>query len=264
MREYIPAQYKNLDESLKEIESLIKVVDNKLFSIGLDYVNKINGQLKNDKFYEIRDSIILRIDSIIFHYKILSQIYNPENPLMPNESFPLIIDTISLHQKYLFDSIIFNIISLFDYLAKLINIVIVENKKASKKNWKSLAKNAYTDQTFKQTKLSSKIIQVNNDWVKNLYSYRDILIHHKTEDLPSQRSYNVMLGSKKVLVLAPSELKIHFEQLNEITEKEDYNINSISLWIIKTCIESIIEIQDEIKVYIEEHRKIPDDKAIYT
>ena len=125
-------------------------------------------------------------------------------------------------------------------------------------------KNANTNKTFKQTKLGSKIIQANNDWVEKLNSYRDILIHHKTEGLPSQGPYNIMQGYVKVLVLAPKQLTNHFEQLKKITEKQDYNINSISLWIINNCIEGIIEIQDEIKGYIEEHRKIPEEKAIYT
>ena len=88
MREYIPANFKKHDKSLREIEYLKKVVENKMFSIGLDYVNKITGQLKNDKFYEIRNSIELRIDSIIFHYKIMNQIHNPENPLLANRIFP--------------------------------------------------------------------------------------------------------------------------------------------------------------------------------
>jgi hypothetical protein len=109
-----------------------------------------------------------------------------------------------------------------------------------------------------------KIIEVNKDWVNNLNEYRSELIHYQTENLGSRKTYHPVQRQLDVLVLAPIQLKKYFKQLKQIAEKQDYNINSVSLWIIKTCIEILIEILNEIDVYIEKNRKIPDDKAIYT
>jgi hypothetical protein len=236
MREYNPNLFRNHNQSLKEIESLIKVVDKRLFNVDMHYINKITGQIKNDTFYKIRDSITLRIDSIIFHYKILNSVHNPSKKIITNDFFSLSMDIIPIQQKYLFDSIIFNCISLYDYLASMINLIIEKSKDNWKKTWSSLENYARGNDQFIKTKLGLKIIEVNKDWVNNLNEYRSELIHYQTENLGSRKTYHPVQRQLDVLVLAPIQLKKYFKQLKQIAEKQDYNINSVSLWIIKTCI----------------------------
>jgi hypothetical protein len=152
---------------------------------------------------------------------------------------------------------------MFDYLACMINLVIEKNKDNWKKTWTSLEKSARNKNPLKASKLGQKIVEVNNDWVYNLNEYRSELIHYQTENLGSKQSYDVLNRQLDLLVLAPRQLKKYFKQLKKITEKQDYNINSISLWIIKTCQEIILEILEELDLFIEENRTIPDNQAVY-
>jgi hypothetical protein len=263
MRNYIPDSFRDHDQTLIEIESLVKSVNNLLFSVGLHYVNKMTGQIKNDRFHIVRDSITSRIYSLNFHYKLLNSIHNPSKKIVTDVIFPMGIEIIPIYQTYLFDSIIFNSISLFDYIACMVNLIIEKNKDKWEKTWNHLENYIRNNDLLKSTKLGLKIIDVNKEWVLILNGYRSELIHYQTETLGANQTYNDMNGQLDVLVLAPRQLKKYFKQLKEISIKRDLNINAISLWIIKTCIEITVEILNEIDSYIEENRKIPDDKAIY-
>ena len=263
MREYNPELFRDHDESLIEIERLTQSFDNKVFNVGIHYINKMTGRIKNDRFYKIRDSISIRLNSLIFHYKVLNSIHNPSNKVETRELFPWVTDLIPINQKYLFDSIIFNAISMFDYLACMINLVIERNKDKWERTWTSLENSARNKNPLKASRLGQKIVEVNKDWVNNLNEYRSELIHYQTENLGAKQSYDVLNGQLDILVLAPQQLKKFFKQLKNIPEKQDYNINSITLWIIKTCQEITLEILEELDLFIDENRTIPDDQAVY-
>lgn len=270
MRDYIPEQFKNHDQSIIEIETLIKSVNNNLLTIGNDYINKItgikkiDGKIEYNHYYGIRNSIELRIQSIVFHYRLVNSIHNPNKSLTPNIFPPLGLESISIHQKFLFDSIVFHLISAFDYLASLINLIIIKNKDSWEKTWNELERIARMKPLLNQTKLGLIIRNVDNDWLKNLNEYRSELIHYQTESLGFDTTVNVRLGTGIIVVHAPTRMKNKFRQLKKITENSDCNINSVSLWLIKTSLEVILEIQVGIIEYIEEYRIIPEEKAIYS
>jgi hypothetical protein len=264
MREYQPEIYNDHQQILNEIDELINKINGRQISLGFDYANKISGKIQNDRFFSIRDSIGLRIQSVIFHYKILDSICNPKRKLITPDLPPLGTMSIPIQQKFLFDSIIFNTISIFDYLGCMINYIMEKNKDKWEKTWSRLEHIARTNAKFNSTSLGRKILSMNNEWVGKLNEYRAELIHYQTENLASNETYNSKECSLDILVIAPSQLLKYFKQLAKITNKKDLNINSIVLWIIKTSLEIIIEIQDELKIYIDKNRIIPIGKEIIT
>jgi hypothetical protein len=99
MREYNPELFRNHDESLIEIERFTQSFDDKVFNVGIHYINKMTGQIKNDRFYSICESISLRLYSLIFHYKVLNSIHNPSKKVETPELFPWGTDIIPINQK---------------------------------------------------------------------------------------------------------------------------------------------------------------------
>jgi len=233
-----------------------------LLSLGIDYINKIKGELKNEQFNLIRDSIILRIRSVLFHYQLLNSINNPNQKIFTESFKTHELESYSIRQKFLFDSIIFNLISIFDYQSCLITYIRETNKDKWKKTWSSLENYTRDNSVFKKTSLGKKIIKVNNDWVSKLSDYRAELIHYQAEGLGSSAKYSLMDNTLDILVLAPLSLKKHFKQLKSIKEKKDYNINAISLWLIKTCLEITLDIQEDIRIFIDENRKLTDEQTV--
>jgi len=262
VREYNPENYSDLIQAYKKVQSLNRNINDKFILLGFDYINKIHGKMTNERFFDIRDSITLRLDSVLFHYKILDSIYSPGQKLVDRDFSPINYMTVSMHQKFLFDSIIFNSISVFDYLSCLITYIREKNKDNWRKTWTSLENFARGHKAFKQSSLGTKIIAVNRDWVNVLNDYRSELIHYNSDHLPSSESYNVIEGTVEILVLAPAQLKKYFKPLSELKGDTEFNINSISLWIIEMCLNIVLELMQEIKVFIEENRVISDANAI--
>lgn len=264
MIEYKPENYKIQEQALERIMNLNREINSNFISLGFDYTNKILGHINNERFHEIRDSILLRMNSILFHFEIISSINNPNHKKIVRSLPPMLSLHVPMRQKYIFDSIIFNTISTFDYLSCLITAIREKNKDNWKKMWSSLEHFTRKNEAFKNTSLGGKILFVNKEWVNNLNNYRAELIHYKTEHLGSTESYDLMNGTLDIKVFAPYPMKNHFKQLKEIADKNDFNLNSICLWIIETSFQLIKELQIEIKVFIEDNRLISDENAIYT
>lgn len=49
-------------------------INGRIIKIGLDYIRKISGTLNNDEFFDLRNSLTLRLESIFFHYDLLTQL----------------------------------------------------------------------------------------------------------------------------------------------------------------------------------------------
>lgn len=264
MVEYKPETYKNHSDSLTRIKKLSTRISSNLTFLGIDYLNKISGDFFNKRFNEISHSLTLRISSIIFHYEILHSIYTPNRKLTSDDWNPMVGDQFAIRQKFLFDSIIFNSLSAFDYFSCLITYSREKNKDNWRKMWTSLVRYTRNNNDFKQTTLGGKIIDIDKIWLNKLSEYRAELIHYDTDNLPVSSKWEVMNGKVDILVKAPNNLKKVFKTLSEIEKHEDFNINSVSLWIIETCLMFLVELTESFKVYIEEKRLIPEEKAIIT
>jgi hypothetical protein len=249
---YDPQKYSDLDFSYKMCNSHSKEISDYLILLGFDYVNKILGSINNDRFYQIRDSINLRINSVLFHYHILEQIHNPKKKIITQNYSPLHSISISSQQSFLFDSIIFNTISVFDYLSCLITLVEKKNKDDWRRTWTSLCKSARGTADFKDSKIALRISKLDHEWVGKLNDYRAELIHYDTSGLPASQTYNVMQNSLEIHVSMPRTLKKYFRELKNLPEKADLNINSISIWIIENSLLIVKELLDELKQRIKE------------
>lgn len=261
---YNPEKYKDHDACMNRIRTLSEEIKGHLSNLQIDYLNKISGNIKEKRFNEITKSISIRMNSVIFHYGLLHSIYSPNSNIKTRNWNPFIGDQIAIQQKFIFDSIIFNSISIFDYLGCLIAYVREKNKNNWKKTWNSIEKTVRKDSKFNQTSLGHKIIEADNKWVKKLNEYRSQLIHYDTDYLPVSSNWQVLQGSVEILVKAPYQLKLAFRNLKKIEKNEDYNINAISLWLIESCLIFLLELLVELKVYIELNRIIPEEKAIIT
>jgi hypothetical protein len=261
--DYNPDKYKNHSESIARIKELNTRINNTQFFVGIDYLNKISGRISDKRFSEISHSILSRISSIIFHYEILDSIYSSNRKIITSQWDPIIDHQFAIKQKFVFDSIIFNAISLFDYFSCLVTFTRESNKDNWRKMWISLASYSRNNNEFKQSSLGTKIIEIDRIWLSKLNAYRAELIHYDTKDLGVSSSWNLINGEVNILVKAPIELKKVFKNLSKIEKHEDFNINSISLWIIETCLLLLCDLQVSLKEYIEKKRVIPEEKAIY-
>lgn len=260
--DYNPENYRNLNDNWERIKLLKNQVDSAIFSIGIDYTNKIVGQLGNTRFSNISSSISLRMSSIDFHYGLIQSIYNPDKNHITSDWNPIIGEQIAIQQKFIFDSIIFNLLSLFDYFSCLINLIKESNKDKWRKMWGSLVRSTHGDGDFKKTTLGETILDLDKNWVQKLFEYRAELIHYGTDPLTTNSTWKVASGEIDLQVLAPHGLKKVFKFLGSLKHEKDYNLNAIVLWTMETSLCILLELKEPIKEYIEQNRIFSEDQTI--
>jgi len=135
-----------------------------------------------ERVLDLRNCISYRIEAIIFHQEVIdtywpkiqewliSHLVNNKGK-EPEKTFLNAQDTL----LFIFDDIIFNIISLVDYFGNLIS-VIYSGEQYRNKKWKGLL-NLINNKEDKLP-IDDLIIQHNKDWVNDLTEYRAKIFHY--------------------------------------------------------------------------------------
>ena len=136
----------NPNEEFVKLTKRFELLHNRFIAISMDYKHYIDYKINDYEVFKLRDNIIYRLSSARFHFQILLKYHNAvENRLKdfyvknPKEfldrGFKLMnIQEQSIREIYsLFDSMIYHLCSIFDYLFRLINFAhgktIVTNPK---------------------------------------------------------------------------------------------------------------------------------------
>lgn len=261
MYKFDKANYCSHADSVLRLENKRKILQGLLVTLLFEYANKISGTYSNNEFIELRNSITLRLESIFYHYDLLASINVSGEEIISSQSLsPLITDQIALKQDFLFDSIMFNTLSFFDYTSCLIEYTTGSNKK---KLWGKLAKTARGKAELKETSLGKLIDELDRKWVSKLGDYRAELIHYSDDFVSNSFIYHAKECKYVITISAPTALKKYFKEF-KLEENLNANLNEVTLWIVENSIECVIKLVKELITYFDLVRKIPAGKEIYT
>lgn len=143
-----------------------------------------------EAFLAIRDSIIYRFDSICFHVVLMTtrqlealKSLEKEPPTFDERD---LLESLARQYQFLFDDIIFNTISLLDYLGNIVGLGFY-GAHLTKMNWNGTYKYAkHYAQGSKKNRIFGSLtaeclIRHHQEWVNRLYEYRARLIHDKEQ-----------------------------------------------------------------------------------
>jgi len=234
-----------------------------LNTLNFEYINKITGTInipKNTDYYLIRDSLNFRVDSILFHLRILQSIqlnqYNQLNKSkdkqleMHNHKFEF------LDQQFqLFDSIIFHTISLFDYIGNLTGSICIRKPKMK---WDGIM-NSVNDKNnpFSSKDISFILKKINNELVDKLYNFRSELIHYSKAKGGFQFRHNLFANDMKLTVFAPIAVCKKFHELKLLSKDNEISINYALFWIVEKTLTSVSKIIEDLLIHIDKNRRIP-------
>ncbi len=213
----------DINISFEEIIKEINHIKNRMTGLGIEFINKMDGNLiseKNKRFMTIRNSIQYRLNAVHFHYTQLLDIQKrfqeriDKDPFDNEKSIKLMI--LGSEQQYaLFDSIIFHIVSLFDYLACLINYSC-SGKYESKLMWNGIIRTARDQNSFLANSGLKTILQKwNNEFVDALYSHRSNLIHYNMDFGNAGYTMDLMKGKAALEIEAPYRFVKNFRELKK-------------------------------------------------
>ncbi|MFP5042714.1 hypothetical protein [Parasediminibacterium sp. JCM 36343] len=238
-------------------------------ALALDYgfhIENIWGG--NHKILELKENVTYRLFSSLFHYQLLlKQHYFIEQRIekrIKNE--PERYTTLIYPKKHpdfeyaekevsaIFDSIVFHLASIFDYLSILINFCISDKEKTPQ--WTSISKSARDPQNdLSKRDIAGTIESLNKEFVIRLYDYRSELIH-KRSDI-NEYSFESRIEPGKLLARFICSNKIRRTFKNYGEESKDYTVSHFSVWLIDMTANLIAKILLSLKREIKKDSKFP-------
>jgi len=256
--EFKNIHYSEHDKYFEAIQHESEKLESQLKYIGFEYANKISGKLGNEELNDISRSISLRLTSIFFHYELLASINVHNKPEKYADSgFPSPGLLVANRQDFLFDSIIFNMVSLFDYVGSLISHIILKKKN----QLKAITNYMRKKENLKKEGLGMMVIKTHDYLFSKLNDYRSDLIHYSDDSTHFGENIDYFHNTIRFEIYAPFDFRKKFKkEFKSLSEKPD--INSACLWLIHYTLIEIQGIFEQLRIYMDIHRLIPVEKEI--
>lgn len=261
----------DVDERLKSLTQSAHRIQDGLVLLGLEYTNKVTGKFispQNDNYFRLRDTIFFRLNSVIFHLRLLHAVQRNhidrlnKSPYDSMERHRLLYAGLE-EQVQLFDSIVFHSISLFDYLGNLIDY-ICNNKGQMKLKWNGVIR-SINDSTnpLSLSPISSVVKQLHSDFVDRLYEHRSDLIHYSIDSGGAETTLNLMSAESTFTVFAPRRITGRFRELKELAEKHRLTLNYLAFWVADKTADGATKLIDPLLQHINQNRKTPQGSDIF-
>ncbi|GAA3922693.1 hypothetical protein GO495_02195 [Chitinophaga oryziterrae] len=262
-------------KTFESIANRLELLDEGFRALYADYSHHI--EVTNGKQHDIlrlKENIDYRLFSSKFHLELLlrqhfaiegriQEIFRDDpgkvlNPVYP--SHPL-FDYCEREITSVFDSIIFHLASVYDYLSAAINFICNKKDKSITK-WSQLAKSCRDrENTYSGKKIASVIISENENFVDKLYRYRSRVIHERSEINAISLSLKIASSKAVVKFISTDGLIKSFPSLKEKAKTHNLTVAFTSEWLIHATIDSIVNILFSMKEEMEQMSTFPDHIA---
>jgi len=258
------------DKEIDELISLLRKISNrmmnlhKIYSFNLILDSNTNlGKVQITNVHKKEDienskmlfgNILLRCESIVYFFikmKNETILENGEHNKFKNSK--LINNKIDrIHMKFariymfLFDNIINQIISLFDYVAYLYTYILI-GQHAKKRKWNnSLKKNEIKFKDF-----SSYLNKINNEFINNLADIRADIFHSKFLGMSTNFTKNFMDNTVEMEFKIDKKFQKFLIKSKLVPENSDnIEILDATFLITKRGFEYVINILEKLKITI--------------
>lgn len=261
----------NISDEFTSLERRFLLLERRLYGLALHYSHYVDNTFSNDRLYELRDNVIYRLFSSRFHIQLLLQQQN----LIKNKCLKMLnegkLDLIQgigpvhpIHDHFkkeissIFDSLLYHIVSTFDFTSSLINYIYAEKKeKQNSIKWTSLSKIARDNQNHLfPLNISNAIIIHDNQFVSKLYDYRSHIIHDKGDLNNFGCNLNLNLtgfgnSTLRIIFTASQKFIKNFSSLRKIANNELLSTSYVSFWLLNSAIDHITDLLFEIKNDLE-------------
>ena len=250
----------DINKEFENLNEYLSVLHDCFLAIAMDYKHYVDNSFTNNDIYEIRDDVNYRFFSARLHIELLIkqhfQIEHRFEKYMKTEP-KVFANYLSKNPYYdyaekevssIFDSFLYHLTSVFDYLSTLSNYTCGEPKDKQKKlKWTNLSRSVRDSSNHfgKKMALSEKIKDCDNTFVNKLYGYRSYLIHEKSEQ--SMYSFTFHLSNQKETAIdanfiATERLIKQFSDLRKLSKDNYISIKYVTFWLINKAIDITIDI----------------------
>lgn len=244
----------NVDKSFEEIQFLINQVSGIFEKITFYYMGRktsLQDLNKFKKYLSLRNLIEYRLHCILYHLTFLLDVQKgfqeriDEDPLNEEEQIKGMV--LGREQCLaLFDSIIFHTISMYDYLANLIEYISGKKYTHSLK-WNGLLNTLRNADIEIDLSLKELLIDIHSSFINRLYNYRSDVIHKRADSSRSEFSMDLMNDSFKLSIGAPIRFCNIFSDLKQLSKNNQLSLNYVTIWLMKKSYRIVGDILNKIK-----------------
>lgn len=258
--------FENDISELLKIDQKFDLLDDRFQKLTMTYnhhliTNDVNF-IENLKIYEYKDNVLFRLKSVRFHFNLLMVCQgtfedNLKNISMSNN--PLIqmnYERMGTEELYsLFDSMVYHLCSIFDYLFSLINFVHGKEK-LDKPKWN----NFRTDKNKKKNlycsaEMIEALTKIDDNYVFPLIQYRSHLIHTKHQ----VGMLHFIHQDNKSKFLVTETFKNHFPEFTKEICNQTTTLAYAAKWLLDMSFKNITEVLFEIRDDIYRNKEMTNE-----
>lgn len=271
-------------ERMDAINEKSKQVGGLFLRAALDYERKVTGRPCSD-IRMLRASMLHRLSAIDWHIQLMHDYESQATQaIRTRDGFDSAHELEMMHtgrMRSLFDDVVFNLMSLFDYTAGFIGYVFYGDeirdaaeydpldhdeertdhlrRKKSRIDWSNI-RNAYFRRKlyFGTNRLKdTEVVKVIDKWEGRLLSplrnYRNDIIHHSADRTAGGYSLKLMdVTQSEIFVHPPPEFKDKFDIADDDTE----NLFDSVLWLFEESLSALEYLAKNLMTDIEERRNV--------
>ncbi len=163
------------------------------------------------------------------------------------------------------DSLIFNLSSLFDYIAGFLELIVGKEGK-NQKQWNSIHNSFLTKEPHKTSLFAEKVNEMHKDFVDKLIGFRSTVIHYKVQT--GGFEYKHELGTetdrKTLQLFCSSGFLKNFKNLKKEYPDTNITLQYANFWLLNKSLDYLAELLKITPEHFEQNRKIPKGQEIIT
>ena len=260
----------NPEQEFNRLSQRFKMLYDRFLAIAMDYKHYIDYSMNDHEIYKLRDNILYRLYSARFHFQLLLEYHlRVESRLKdlykrnPAELFQVGFEANGIAEQStreiysLFDSMLYHLCSIYDYLFRLLNFchgqTIVDNPKWNIfREYKNLKSFIYCSK-----EILPKLQAIDESFVYPLIRHRSHLIHTENDTGEFKLTFNIGGDNFNSKFHATKLFIQNFPEIQKGNEGFDLTIKFVSFWLIDKTIKTTTEILFELKEDMIRNKKIP-------
>lgn len=254
-----PLDIKDRAEDYKSLSKEIRRLEHGVRAVCAMYDDHSDDRKSYEEAYRHRDNIYYRLRAAGFHHgQLINQVFKSEDDLMKvyktdrerlTSVFPQspYIDDVENKVSFLFDSIVFHVSSIFDYLAHIV-CYMSHSRGARSLYWprlRNIARSKYGP--WASSPVAAMVDLIDRELVTHLYDYRSRLLHTKRDAHHFKAVINLHADTMNVIVSCSDDVQKHFKLVKlQYPAAEGFTILFMSSWLIRETMGAIERVLDSL------------------
>ncbi len=251
------------NKDFKWVDTEMRKLDKGIRAVSIMYDEHSNDKHSKENIHRLRESINYRLEAAKFQYKLLLQEHfrvEAQFAKATEKDFDAIRNFIKgnpyfhyaeIEMSSIFDSIIFHLSSVFDYLSHITCYICKKKDKANTVYWTKLAKAARgKENELHALPIAAVIDRLDREFVGHLYDYRSRLLHNKRDqhEFDGKQSRD----NKHWVHIHVSQTAItHFKIIKQLYPDTSFSLTYFSSWLMKHSAKVIGELFEQLVTEIK-------------